>query len=166
MEDEENLLMYKQPQQDFLLFEIMNGPYYLVWWMIADIMPKHVRMCEKMPAMSCNKSLLKATDYHLKGNTFWYKVCDRCDLGITGDIRHIVMQCPFFDLHRRKMYDDTRQLGLEGMETILGRPQEIFYVLMGNQPIDIQFEVMIQFWLVTGMHIVSMYDEIITGRQD
>ena len=96
MEDEEYLLMYKQPQQDFLLLEIMNGSYYLVWWMIADIMPKHVRMCEKMAAMSCNKSLLKATDYHLKGNTFRYKVCDRCDLGITGDIRHIVMQCLFF----------------------------------------------------------------------
>ena len=75
---------------------------------------------------------------------------------------------PFFLIcvYRCKMHDDTRQLGLEGMKTILGRPQEIFYVLMGNHPIDIQFEVMILFWFVTGMHIVSMYDEIITGRQD
>ena len=63
------------------------------------------------------------------------------------------------------MYDDVRQTGLEGVETILERPQEIFFVLMGKQPNDIGFDKMIHFWVITGSHIVKMYDEIISGRR-
>ena len=65
--------MYKQPHQKILLFEIMEGPFYLVWWVISDIMPKWVR-CEKIAALACNTSLLKATDYRLKGKTFGFKM--------------------------------------------------------------------------------------------
>ena len=87
----------------------MDGPYYLVWWVIADILPKHVGMCERMASLACNTSLLKATDYRLKGKTIGYKMCEWCDLGITEDVRHVVMQCPFFEPHRMRMYDDVRQ---------------------------------------------------------
>ena len=163
--DEECLLLYRQPYQNILLFNIMDGPYYLVWWVIADILPKHVGMCERMASLDCNTSLLKATDYRLKGKTIRYKMCERCDLGITEDVRHVVMQCPFFEPHRVRMYDDVRQTRPEGTEMILGRPQEIFYVLMGKQPNDAGFDKMIKFWVITGSHIVKMYDEIISGRR-
>ena len=164
LEDEECLLLYRQPHQNILLLEIMDGPYYLVWWVIVDIIPKYMGMCERMASLACNTSLLKATDYRLKGKTVGYKMCDLCDLGITEDIRHVVMQCPFFEPHRKRMYDDVRQTGPEGVEMILGRPQEIFYVLMGKQPNDIAFDMMVHFWIITGTHIVKMYDEIISGR--
>ena len=83
LEDEECILLYRQPHQNILLFEIMDGPYYLVWWVIAHIFPKHVGMCERMASLTCDTSLLKATDYRLKGKTFGYKMCERFDLGIT-----------------------------------------------------------------------------------
>ena len=54
-------------------------------------MPKWVKECDKMAA------LLKASDYRLKGKTFGFKMCNRCDPGIMEDVRHIIMQCPFFE---------------------------------------------------------------------
>ena len=43
-EDEDCTVLYKQPHQKFLLFEIINKPYYLVWWYLADLFPRKMRM--------------------------------------------------------------------------------------------------------------------------
>ena len=39
-EDDDCMLMYKQPHLKYLLFDITEKPYYLVWGIIADIHPR------------------------------------------------------------------------------------------------------------------------------
>ena len=47
LDDEECIMMSRQPDHTVLLFEIMKGPFYLVWWIISDLYPRWTRICEK-----------------------------------------------------------------------------------------------------------------------
>ena len=96
----------------------MNGPFYLIWWIISDIHPEWMQLCQKMSALVCNTSLLKATDYRLKGKTFGYKMCTRCDLGITEDARNLVMICTFYELRRGEMINEIKDLGPFNMDGV------------------------------------------------
>ena len=164
LEDEECIMMYRQPDHTVLLYEIMKGPFYLVWWILSDLYPSWTRMCEKMSSMVCDTCLLKATDYRLKGKTHGYKMCNRCKLGSLEDVKHLIMQCPYFEVKRAKMYDEIKKLNNEELDEVLSNPQEIFHVILGKHPDNASFENMIQFWLIAGAHICDMYGEIVTGR--
>ena len=39
-EDDDIDIMYKQPNGKFLLFDIIEKPYYIIWWIISDNFPK------------------------------------------------------------------------------------------------------------------------------
>ena len=68
-EDEDVCILYKQPnRKKNWLFDIIEKPYYLTWWIISDNFPN--LMCEKMSAMVCGCSLLKSHDLNLKKATF------------------------------------------------------------------------------------------------
>ena len=82
-EDDECVILYKQPHQNNLLFKVTGKPYYLVWWILADLFHKKIRMCEEMATLACETGLLKKTiDYRLKRMTFSNKVSTNCDLSI------------------------------------------------------------------------------------
>ena len=93
-----------------VLFNIVGSSYYLVWWAISDMMPEKMGMCETVASILCDTSLLKTTDYRLKGKTFGYKMCSRCDLGIQEDARHVLMQCPFYNRERKKLFDSLESI--------------------------------------------------------
>ena len=88
-----------------LLFRIIERPFYLIWWIIADLLPNLSGNCEIMARLICNASLLKDHDYRLKRKSFSHKVCNLCYLGIRDDVNHIVMQCPFSEGTRKEMLD-------------------------------------------------------------
>ena len=94
-EDEDCILLYKEPKPDTVLFKVIGKTYYLTWWVIADIRPDLISMCEDMAKLVCDTSLLKNNDYSAKRRTFGFKVCSRCDLGIIESAKHFIMQCPF-----------------------------------------------------------------------
>ena len=95
-EDEDCNILYKQNREVPMLFNVIDKTYYLIWWIISDKHPNLMRMCEKMSAIVTNSSLLKSDDLRLKGKSFWSKVCERCNLGIREDAKHVIMQCPFY----------------------------------------------------------------------
>ena len=70
------------------------------------MMPETMNMCETVASIVCDTSLLKSTGYRLKKKTFGQKMCDRCDLGINEDARHIIMQCPFYCEERANMFNE------------------------------------------------------------
>ena len=60
-EDEDVCILYKQSnRKKSWLFDIIEKPYYLTWWIISDNFPNLMNMCEKMYAMVCGCSLLKS----------------------------------------------------------------------------------------------------------
>ena len=60
------LVMSKRPKPDTLLFKIIENAYYLVWWLISDLFPVKMKMCETLASIVCDTSLLKTTDYRIK----------------------------------------------------------------------------------------------------
>ena len=55
-EDDDCFILYKQPHQKYLLFEITDRPYYLIWWVLF---PRKINLCETMQSLVCDTSLLK-----------------------------------------------------------------------------------------------------------
>ena len=39
-------------------------------------------------------SRLKSDNTNPKEKSFLHRMCDNCDLGIVGDIKHVILQCP------------------------------------------------------------------------
>ena len=78
--------MYKQPNQNYLLFDITGKSYYIVWCFLADLFPGKTAMCEIMASLVCDESLLKANDYRLKRKGHSHRICVKCNLGSIEDI--------------------------------------------------------------------------------
>ena len=162
-EDEDNLLIYRNPKPDTLLFKIIENAYYLVWWFISDVMPCKTRMCEILSSIECDTSLLKATDYRVKNKPFGFKMCHRCDLGIIENARHLILQCPFYDLERASMFREIESTNDTWSSKINNQGYDAMHVLLGMQPDNTTFNEIIHIWLIAGSHISRMYQSAITG---
>ena len=71
-------------------------------------MPSKTGMCENIASLVCDTSLLKSTDYRIKGKTFGFKICDRCELGIVENV--IVLQCPYYYQERTEMFNELEMM--------------------------------------------------------
>ena len=129
-EDDDIDIMYKQPSGKHLLFDIIEKPYYIIWWIISDNFPRLISMCEKMAALVCGCSLLKGHDLKLKRATFWSKCCTRCTHSTIEDTKHIVMQCPYFDEARRRMYNDIDNIGNDDINNLMKDAGCVYKTLM------------------------------------
>ena len=83
------------------------------------------KMCEEMASVVCDTSMLKFTDYELKGQTFNHNICNRCDVGIIESI-HLVVQCIFYS-NERHMYEQLNELENESVKRVLDDTQIISY---------------------------------------
>ena len=164
-EDEDSLVLYKQPKPDIILFNITENAYYLVWWLVSDMMPEKMKMCEVLASIVCDTSLLKSTAYRLKRKTYGFRMCNRCDLGILEDARHIIMQCPYFTEERTDMFNEIEHVSNTWADKISNQGYDILHVLLGKQPLDTTFEEMIHVWLISGKYINDIYRSVPTGRK-
>ena len=123
-------------------------------------------MFETMASLVCDTSLLKSTDYRLKGKTHSQKMCNRCDLGAIENIFHLIMQCPFYVDERVMMYRQLEELGTDAVKAVLDDPPNIFHILMGKHPDHLSFESMVEIWLISGHYISQMYSRAIVGRKE
>ena len=164
LEDEEILLYKNQLAKEKLLFRIVEKPYYLTWWVISDLSREHIDKCEIMAKMICEASLLKTADTRLKNRSLASRFCEKCDLSSEETAMHIVMQCPFFEEDRRKMFAEMEDLACREIDEILNDAANIFLHLMGKHPPNVSFDVMYEFWVLVASHISYMYRSVITGR--
>ena len=163
-EEEDCCIMYKQPHQNYLLFNVIEKPYYIIWWILADSLPERLRMCEIMMALVCDASLLKSTDYRLKKKTFSERICTRCDYGTLETINLVVMQCPYHAEERQRIHDEIAKLNSESSEQVINDSQNYFYTVMGKQPVGLPFHEMVDIWLITGQCVSIMYKRTLIGR--
>ena len=156
--------MYKQPHQNYKLFEITGKPYYLVWWILADLYPKKIKMCETMASLVCDTSLLRSTDYMIKKKTFSNKICDKCYLGIIESMKHLVMQCPFYSEESGEMFASLGRLNSEVATRVMNGPTVYFNIMMGKYPEYASFAEMVNIWVLSGTLISRLYRRAIIGR--
>ena len=134
LEDSNCAILYKDPNRNITVYNVMDGTYYLVWWIISDTKPEMISICEDMARIVCDTSLLKTNDYRLKGKTYGAKMCTRCDLGILESAHHLIMQCPFYENERKTMYHEITLIEGVWREDIMANSQEIMYILLGKHP--------------------------------
>ena len=87
----------------------LGNSQYLVWWALADKWPEHQRMCESMARLVCRASRLKGDDPRNKGAGHSSSVCCRCELGITENAMHVIMQCPAGEKARCEMLKEIEE---------------------------------------------------------
>ena len=160
-EEDDVTIMYKQPGKKYDLFDVISQPYYLIWWIISDMYPKKIGMCEKMTSILCACSLLKSHDLKMKRASFMTKCCSRCDLGIIENPWHMIMQCPCYEQDRIRMFDEIRNIGHEGLVGYMSEPGNVYSLAMGKHPECIPMDVMVKVCIIAGKHICKMYDSVI-----
>ena len=163
-EDEDCMLLYKQPHQNYLLFQITGNSYFLVWWILADLFPSKMRMCETMASLVCDTSLLRSTDYRLKKQTPSMRACDKCQLGTPESVWHLVMQCPYYEDLSSELFASIEHLGTEVATRLINDPPQYFNVIMGKQPEYASFEEMIEIWFISGAAVCSMFKRAIADK--
>ena len=161
-EDEDCNFLFSQGRETPLILKIIERPFYLIWWIISDRFPKYMKMCEKMASIVTVSSLLKANDVRLKNKSFWSKVCVKCDLSTTEDLKNVVLQCPHFENTRGEMFNEISHLNCDMINNALGNAQEILNFLLGKQPENVSTEQMMRLCLISGKYITRIYDEVIT----
>ena len=161
-EDEDCTRLYKEVSVPPLIFRIIDKPYYLLWWIVSDQIPKLMPMCEKMAAIATNSSLLKTDDVRLKNSSFWAKVCQRCDLGIKEDANHAIMQCPFYEDMRSDMYNEIENLQCVEINDALSNNNDRLALILGKHPKEVSLENMFKLCCITGKHVTRIYNSITT----
>ena len=139
------------------MFDIIEKPFYLTWWIISDNFPKMTGICEKMAALVCGCSMLKVHDLKHKRSSYWAKCCHRCDLSVLENPWHIVMQCPFCDTYRDDMYSEVARLNDEVVNDVMNDPANVYSILMGKHPPNVSMADMMKIWSISGKHICRMY---------
>ena len=81
-------------RENDLLVATLSRVNYMTWWQLSDDQPDYIRPCKVMARLVCHASKLKNDDCRLKGLVPSSRTCPNCDLYLTADIRHILMQCP------------------------------------------------------------------------
>ena len=160
MEDAEYSITHK----DSILHRVSDKPRCITWWVLSDLVPSMVGICESMAKLVCDASLLKANDYRLKKLSHSHKICTACDQWVKEDIWHIVMQCPYYEGTRSEMRDVLNAIDDPEVQRVISEPQEFFNVVMGKHPENTPFESMIKLWAITGRYITRMYKHVINNR--
>ena len=157
-EDGDCHTLYRSMSEIPILFNIIGKSYYLIWWILSDNIPNMMGICEKMAALVCNSSLLKAHDVRLKRESFWTKTCSRCELSLLEDTRHIGMQCPFYENKIKEMYDEISKIECDEINEAFAFPQNMFHMILGKQPDNVSTFNMLRLCSITGKHIAGIYN--------
>ena len=155
---------YSVSKGDALMYNVIEEPHFLTWWLLSDMIPSMVSTCKLMAKLVCDANLLKSSDYRLKKLSFSNKICTACELGIKEDIKHIVMQCPEYEGTRSEMWDVLKAVNDPIVQEVLDEPLEYFYVIMGKHPVNVPMESMVKIWLISSHYITHMYRHAIKTR--
>ena len=79
---------------------------YVLWWQISDKQQRLIKMCENMAKLVSHAGRLRCDDVLLKGLTPGFRYCTFCDLYEPGTPRHLIMQCPTFEITCAKIFRD------------------------------------------------------------
>ena len=154
--------MYKITCQSSFMYEIIDKPFLLNWWILSDLMPHIIGDCELMAKLVCNTSLLRDHDYRLKNLSFSHKVCIQCPLGIREDLMHFVMQSLDTQNMRNEMFAVINVIDDVYVIDILAEQPYIFYVMMCKHPPGVPFESVAKTWLVSCRYIAKTYRRLVT----
>ena len=91
-------------------------------------------------------------------------MCVNCDLGITENLQHLVMQCPFQTDISISMYKVMYEQAYDFAVKVHKNPQRTLQWLLGNFMDEVETNVMYTGLEIAGRHICMMYRNVINSR--
>ena len=116
-----------------------------------------MKKCETLSKMLCHSSNLRNDDCKLKGETRIHKLCTLCDNFEVEDMRHIVLQCPYFDIERNSLFENIYSLGMQVSNALRDSPRDILYTILGGPLEGIHEEQDEKLRLITLRHAYHIY---------
>ena len=147
-----------------LLTQVCSGPRCLVWWTLSNKYPGMMRICENMSKMICHASLLKCDDVRLKRLSPGNRVCSLCELYAIEDTYHVMMQCPYTQLLRTRMFAELES-DPSVRTTLRQNADETMIVCLGKRPQNTSDDVMEKLWCISGKHMSGIYEYVLQQRR-
>ena len=141
-----------------ILSNVCGGSMYLVWWVIADVNHQVMKCCETMVRLVTHASLLRTDDVRLKGSSMASRFCVNCDLAAMDDARHLVLECPRWQLIRTEMMSEISRISDGSGRALLDSQCDLLYVLLGKSVTGLTFEQMVVVWIIASKYITKMYN--------
>ena len=128
-----------------------------MWWQISDRSHYLLKECEIMAKLLCHASLLRTDDVRLKRLPVASRFCPLCDHSAMDDTFHMVMQCPFLQDSRTRMFHEIERMCDDCEHEQINVNNDIFLTLMGKPAANFSIELMIAIWECSARHITNMY---------
>ena len=80
------------------------------------------------------------------------------------NIEHLIMQCPVYESMRDRMFKDNRKSSQVYSDALDANPEKTFLWIMGGQIEGLEFEQMLDLWLIAGCVINQIYKETIKSH--
>ena len=143
-----------------LLMKISSTSRYLPWWELSDINPGMIGICETMSRLICHASGLKSDDLRHKGCSPSIKMCSNCDMFITEDLFHVIMQCPYTEEKMRVTQQSIIAIDVTIKEAFKESPDQVFNWLIGKDIPYVDRGMMYKVWAISGESISGIYKQI------
>ena len=151
-------------KENDLLTMTVGSSRYQTWWKISDSDYRLTGMCETMSKIICHASLLKSDDVRLKGMPTSNKTCIMCDHYCIEDIRHILIQCPYYHVERSEMYEEIFIKCPNAKRIFEQNRENAIFFLLGREIPFLGEEEMYTLWCISGKMISKMYKKAVTDR--
>ena len=93
-----------------ILKGVCNECRYLSWWKISDKHPELMKRCEILARIVCHATTLRGDDIRCKSQNGVEKMCNLCDQYENENARHLVLNCPYYQIERDKMLQDISEI--------------------------------------------------------
>ena len=151
-------------RENDLLVATMSKANYMTWWQLSDEQTDYIRPCEVMARLVCHASKLKNDDCRLKGLAPSLRKCPNCDLYVTEDIRHILMQCPNNNDEMILLYGEIADRCPNVSRVLNDEPDECLMILMGKPIPSVGKDELTCMRSITALAVSKLYRKIMSNR--
>ena len=74
------------------------------------------------------------------------------------------MQCPFFEIDKRVMFNELEAVENAEIAELLRDHGNVFLYLMGKHPANVSFDTMYVLWSISAKHISTIYKMAVSNR--
>ena len=140
------------------LLSRVNSPIrYIVWWGISDKYPILTAKCEIMTKILCHASILRDDDFRLKRQSRMQRMCTLCDQYAVEDARHFLLQCPFYQVERERMFFEISNVDISIDQAITDAGIDILYIVLGHSIEGVCDQFMEEIWIIILNCVTVMY---------
>ena len=125
--------------------------------MISDKYPKLMRDCEILAKILSHASILKCDGFKYKRLPGTPQMCSLCNQYAPEDARHLILECPYFELERDKSFREIEQIGDGSGRVFFEGNGDLLFAILGKPNDRLNAIQMENIWLMVLKFVSSIY---------